>query len=161
MSAGFPKIQRRRSGDSWAVAKFPAKSVFPAGSHQEYVEDCPVYAGGLLVLEKITHVQNSESPSRKRGDRHDANLQGSRTSSFEHARQRRQQIEWDVDHVAISLQIEQTRPRDLWRRELPAVTDEALTPGIHARLHFQRHDRLVLDQKIDLCACFFIPPIEE
>jgi hypothetical protein len=45
MSAGFPKIQRRRSGDSWAVAKFPAKSAFPAGSHRDYVEDCPVYAG--------------------------------------------------------------------------------------------------------------------
>ena len=30
MSSGFPKIQRRRSGDSWAVAKFPAKVAFPA-----------------------------------------------------------------------------------------------------------------------------------
>jgi hypothetical protein len=31
----------------------------------------------LLVLEKPVHVQTPESPSRQRGDRHDANLQGS------------------------------------------------------------------------------------
>jgi hypothetical protein len=30
-----------------------------------------------LVIEKPAHVQNPESPSRKRGDRHDANIQGS------------------------------------------------------------------------------------
>jgi hypothetical protein len=30
-----------------------------------------------MVLEKPAHVQNPESPSRKRGDRHDADIQGS------------------------------------------------------------------------------------
>ena len=31
----------------------------------------------LLVIEKPAHVQNPGSPSRKRGDRHDANIQRS------------------------------------------------------------------------------------
>jgi hypothetical protein len=30
-----------------------------------------------MVLEKPAHMLNPESPSRKRGDRHDANIQGS------------------------------------------------------------------------------------
>jgi hypothetical protein len=37
----------------------------------------PGECGPLLVIEKPAHVQNPGSPSRKRGDRHDANIQGS------------------------------------------------------------------------------------
>jgi hypothetical protein len=39
-----------------------------------------------LVIEKSAHVQNPGSPSQKRGDRHDANIQGSKGVSSMNAR---------------------------------------------------------------------------
>jgi len=49
----------------------------------------PEICGDLLVIEKPDHVQNPESPSRKRGDRHDANVQGSIASLAATADERR------------------------------------------------------------------------